>query len=108
MLQPICNKNDVQLTILQAYYADQTYSIWGSVSKDNRQNPEEFKGISGSHQDNADHHSSINIFNRFLLDVLRGQLLFKNKLGQYRPRKLKKEVIKQSIESLYNYSLNNY
>jgi transposase len=82
--------------------------VCGCVSKENRQCQEEFKCINCSHADNADHNSSLNIFNRFHLDVLRGQLLFKDKLGQFRPRKLKKEVIKQSIESYCFLGLNNY
>ena len=103
MLQSICNKKGVQLTLVQAHYTSQTCPKCGCISRENRACQEEFKCVNCGHQDNADHNSSINIFNRFDADVLRRELLFKDKLGQFRPKKLKKEVIKQSVESYHNY-----
>lgn len=97
ILQSICDKNNVQLTLVHAHYTSQTCPKCNFVSRENRKTQEIFQCVNCGHKDNADHNSSINIFNRFHVDVLREKLLYKNKYGCYEPKILKKEIIKESI-----------
>lgn len=102
ILSSICQKKDIQLSIVQPHYTSQTCPICGHISKENRQSQEQFKCVECGHEDNADHNSAINIFNRLSIDVLRTSLL-KEVDGTYIPRMLKKEMIKTTIEKFYNY-----
>lgn len=103
ILQSICNKKKIQLSIVHSHYTSQTCSICGYIDKGNRQSQELFKCLNCGHADNADHNSSINIYNRVHMNVLCDKLLTINKLGLFEPKVLKKEVIKDTlIECLYN------
>jgi transposase len=102
MFQSICNKNDVQLTLVQSHYTSQTCSNCGHVSRDNRQCQEKFICVNCGHSLNADHNAALNIFNRFDSNVLRRELLYQDKLGQYRPKVLKKEFKTKTLSNSRN------
>ena len=52
-------------------YTSQQCPICGCISRDNRPRQEDFKCVHCDHEDNADRNAAINIYLRYVLDVLR-------------------------------------
>ena len=99
IMEGICYKNNMTLSLVHPHYTSKQCAKCGCIHDDNRKNQEEFECVNCGHKTGADVNSPENIGNRVILDVLRVQLLNKNKLGELRPKKLSKDKIKEIVES---------
>ena len=99
IIEGICYKNGMTLSIVHPHYTSKQCPKCGHIHDDNRKTQEEFECVNCGHKDGADKNSPVNIKNRVFLDVLRLALLNKNKLGELRPKKMSKDKIKEVIES---------
>ena len=97
-IKGIAYKQGIVVTFVQPHYTSQTCRECGSITKSNRKTQEVFSCCSTL---NADLNSSYNIEDRVLNIELKSALLKKNKLGELKPKKLRKEVIKDIVGSAY-------
>jgi len=101
-IKGIAYRHGITVTFVQAHYTSKGCSRCGCVSDENRKSQEVFKCISCGLEINADYNAALNIKNRVVGDVLRHKLLKRNKFQEFEPRLLKKEVIKELVET-HNY-----
>lgn len=101
IIKRIANKHDIQVTFVQSHYTSQTCKC-GHISKNNRKTQEIFKCESCGRELNADMNAASNIEDRLALDVLRSSLLSKDKDGNFKPKKLRKEIIKSILCNFYS------
>jgi IS605 OrfB family transposase len=64
-----CKEKGIKTTLVNPAYTSQTCPKCGCVDKANRPNQETFKCINCGHEDNADHNASINIMNKYLVNL---------------------------------------
>jgi IS605 OrfB family transposase len=93
----IAYKQGVSVSFVHPHYTSQQCDCCGHISRENRVLQEEFKCVECGNGMNADTHAAINIENRCSIDVLRDSLLTKNKLGEYVPKVLSKDKIKETL-----------
>ena len=101
-IENIAHNHGFSISFVQPEYSSQTCCICGHISKENRQNQEEFCCVLCNHQDNADQNSSKNLQYRIISDVLRKSLLEMNDYNEWRPKKsLTRDFIRASIFNSY-------
>lgn len=99
IVKGIAYKQGVSVSFVHPHYTSQQCDCCGHISRENRILQEEFKCVECGNSMNADTHAAINIENRCSIDVLRDSLLTKNKLGEYVPKVLSKDRIKETLLS---------
>ena len=92
-------KLGIRVHITPSQYTSQQCPICGCIDKENRKTQESFVCVNCGHSDNADHNASINIKNRFTVNVLRNQLHKQDKYGRLIPYLTNKFVIKKILEN---------
>ena len=94
-------KRGIRVHITSPRYTSQTCPKCGNVDKNNRKSQEEFECTECGYKQNADFNASVNIKNRYTLDVLKFKLHNFDEFQRLIPKKLGKNKIKQILE---NYS----
>ena len=94
----IGEKLGIRIHITHSAYSSQQCPECGHIDRENRKTQEEFKCTKCEHEDNADHNASVNLRNRFLLDVLRESLHSKDAFGRLRPKKMSKFKLRSILE----------
>ena len=92
-------KRGIRIHITSPRYTSQTCPVCGCIDKENRKSQEEFECIECGYKQNADFNASINIKNRFTLDVLMVKLHNLDEFQRLIPKKLGKNKIKEIIEN---------
>jgi putative transposase len=90
-------KRGIRIHLTNPAYTSQTCSKCGYIDRENRKIQEIFLCIDCQHSLNADLNASINIMNRFSLDVLRNKLHNYDEYKRLVPKIMKKELIKDII-----------
>ena len=103
-LENMCRNQKISISFVQPEFSSQTCYVCGHISKENRQNQEEFICVSCGNKDDADINSSKNLQYRIVSDVLSGSLLENNEFNEWRPKKsfISKEFIRKSISNSYS------
>ena len=99
MTEHIARNYDIGVSTVQSCYTSKMCPICGCIEDENRPNQETFECIECGHLSNADFNASINIRNRVVEAVLRDKLLSKLDNGTYKPKKLKREKVKEILLS---------
>ena len=105
-VEHIARKYGIALSTVQASYTSKMCPICGCIADENRPNQETFDCVECGHKDNADVNAAVNIRNRVLVTVLRDSLLKRLDNGAYKPKKLKKEKVKDVLLSFRRSLLN--
>ena len=92
-------KRGIRVHITSPRYTSQTCPVCGCVDSENRKSQEEFECIECGYKQNADFNASVNIRNRYTLDVLKFKLHKFDEFGRLFPKKLGKNKIKEIIEN---------
>lgn len=92
-----CEKHGIRVHLTSPCYSSQQCPKCGSIHKENRKNQEEFECVECSHKSNADLNASINLKNRFSLDVLKEKLHNQDEFKRLVPKMMKKEEIKKIL-----------
>ena len=96
-------KRGIKVHITPSQYTSQMCPVCGTIDRENRPDQETFECINCGHTDNADHNASVNIKNRYSLDVLRNSKLHKiDKFGRLVPNLSNKFFIKNLLDGVYN------
>jgi len=103
IIKNIAYRHGLTVTFIQAHYTSKACSQCGYVSDENRKTQESFLCVECGYENNADRNAAINIQNRVVEDVLRSKLLKYNKFQELVPLKMKKEDLKELLET-HNYS----
>ena len=98
-VEHIARKYDIAVSTVHASYTSKMCPVCGCIEDENRPTQEEFSCIECGHEDNADVNAAINIKNRVAVTVLRDKLLKQLDNGAFEPRKLKREKVKEMLES---------
>ena len=98
-VEHIARKYDIAVSTVHASYTSKMCPVCGCIEDENRPTQEEFSCIECGHEDNADVNAAINIRNRVTVTVLRDRLLKQLDNGAFEPRKLKREKVKEVLES---------
>ncbi|MFH1218270.1 MAG: zinc ribbon domain-containing protein [Candidatus Peregrinibacteria bacterium] len=98
IVRSIAYKQGVCVSFVHPHFTSQECDC-GHISRNNRKTQEEFICEKCGTEENADSHSAGTIEKRLSEDVLRDRLLIKNKIGEYEPRRLSKDVIKSILLS---------
>lgn len=98
-VEHIARKYNIAVSTVQASYTSKMCPICGCIEDENRPNQETFKCIECGHKDNADFNAAINIKNRVCEAVLRNALLKQLDNGAFKPKKLKREKVKEVLLS---------
>ena len=94
----IARKYGIAVSKVHAYYTSKMCPICGCIDDNNRQTQEVFECVECGHKDNADHNAAINIKNRVTETVFL-TLLKQLDNKAYEPKSLKKELVKEVLES---------
>ena len=70
-LKSQAEKMGIRVHLTPSHYTSQQCSVCGHIDRDNRPTQEKFECKNCGHADNADHNASVNIKNRYTLEVLR-------------------------------------
>ena len=92
-------KLGIRVHLTPSQYTSQQCPVCGCIDRDNRLTQESFVCVHCGHTDNADHNASINIKNRFFVNVLRNQLHKQDEYGRLVPYSTNKFVIKRILEN---------
>ena len=92
-------KRGIRVHITSPRYTSQTCPNCGCIDKENRKSQEEFECIECGYKQNADFNASVNIKNRYTLDVLKFKLHNFDEFQRLIPKKLRKNKIKEIIEN---------
>ena len=98
-LKEQAEKLGIRVHITPSQYTSQQCPICGCIDKDNRKTQESFVCTNCGHSDNADHNASINIKNRFTVNVLRKQLHKQDEYSRLLPYLTNKYSIKRILEN---------
>ena len=98
-VEHIARKYDIAVSTVHASYTSKMCPICGCIEDENRSTQEDFSCIECGHENNADVNAAINIKNRVTVTVLRDRLLKQLDNGAFEPRKLKREKVKEVLES---------
>jgi transposase len=98
-VEHIARKYDIAVSTVHASYTSKMCPVCGCIEDENRPTQEEFFCIECGHEDNADVNAAINIRNRVAVTVLRNKLLKQLDNGAFEPKKLKREKVKEVLES---------
>ena len=100
----IAHKHGLSVSIVQPEFTSQECPDCHYIDKLNRKTQEVFKCMQCSYEANADSNSAVNIENRVQQDVLAGETLTRNNVGEFRPKKFSHKRLKEIILS-YSYNL---
>ena len=92
-------KYDIAVSTVQASYTSKMCPVCGCIEDENRSNQETFECIECGHKNNADFNAAKNIRNRVLVTVLQESLLKQLDNGAFKPKKLKREKVKEALLS---------
>lgn len=98
-IEHIARKYDIAVSTVHASYTSKMCPICGCIEDENRPNQETFQCVECGHEDNADVNAAINIRNRVGEAVLAEKLLTKLDNGAYKPKKLEREKVKETLLS---------
>lgn len=98
-VEHIARKYDIAVSTVHASYTSKMCPVCGCIEDENRPTQEEFSCIECGHENNADVNAAINIRNRVAVTVLRNKLLKQLDNGAFEPKKLKREKVKEVLES---------
>lgn len=98
-VEHIARKYDIAVSTVHASYTSKMCPVCGCIEDENRPAQEEFSCIECGHENNADVNAAINIKNRVCEAVLRDKLLKQLDNGAFEPKKLKREKVKEVLES---------
>jgi putative transposase len=98
-VEHIARKYGIAVSTVHASYTSKMCPVCGCIEDENRPTQEEFSCIECGHEDNADVNAAINIKNRVSEAVLRNRLLKQLDNGAFEPKKLKREKVKEVLES---------
>ena len=98
-LKEQAEKLGIRVHITPSQYTSQQCPVCGCIDKENRKTRESFVCTHCGHADNADHNASINIKNRFTVNVLWNQLHKQDEYGRLLPYSSNKVVIKKILEN---------
>lgn len=98
-VEHIARKYNIAVSTVHASYTSKMCPVCGCIEDENRPTQEEFSCIECGHEDNADVNAAINIKNRVGEAVLRNKLLKQLDNGAFEPKKLKREKVKEVLES---------
>ena len=98
-LKEQAEKLGIRVHLTPSQYTSQQCPICGCIDKENRLTQESFVCTNCGHADNADHNASINIKNRFTVNVLRNQLHKQDEYGRLVPYITNKYSIKKILEN---------
>ena len=103
-LKSQAEKIGIRVHLTPSHYTSQQCSICGYIDKANRPSQEKFECKNCGHVDNADHNASINIKNRFSLEVLRKskQIHSFDEYGRMIPCSKNKTIIKKVLLSVFD------
>lgn len=95
----IAKNYDIGVSFVHACYTSKMCPVCGCIEDENRPDQEHFSCVECGHEDNADVNAAKNIRDRVLVTVLRDALLKKQESGIYRPKRLKRESVKKTLQS---------
>ena len=97
-------KMGIRVHITPSQYTSQQCPVCGHIDKDNRPTQEKFECQNCGHADNADHNASVNIKNRFTLEVLRKSKKIHSfdEYGRMLPYSKNKTTIKKVLLSVFD------
>ena len=98
-LKEQAEKLGIRVHITPSQYTSQQCPVCGCIDKENRKTQESFVCTNCGHADNADHNASINIKNRFSVNVLQNQLHKQDIYGRLIPYLTNKYSIKRILEN---------
>ncbi len=98
-VEHIARKYNIAVSTVQASYTSKMCPVCGCIEDENRPNQETFECIECGYKDNADFNAAKNIRNRVLVTVLRESLLKQLDNGAFKPKKLKREKVKEVLLS---------
>lgn len=98
-VEHIARKYDIAVSTVHSSYTSKMCPICGCIEDENRPSQETFECIECGHKDNADFNAAKNIRNRVLVTVLRETLLKQLDNGAFKPKKLKRERVKEVLLS---------
>ena len=98
-VEHIARKYDIAVSTVHSSYTSKMCPICGCIEDENRPNQETFKCVECGYETNADLNAANNIKNRVVLTVLRDMLLKQLDNGAYKPKKLKREKVKEVLLS---------
>ena len=98
-VEHIARKYDIAVSTVHPSYTSKMCPVCGCIEDENRPTQEGFSCIECGHEDNADVNAAINIRNRVAVTVLRNKLLKQLDNGVFEPKKLKREKVKEVLES---------
>ena len=98
-VEHIARKYDIAVSTVQASYTSKMCPMCGCIEDENRPNQETFECIECGYKDNADFNAAKNIRNRVFVTVLRESLLKQLDNGAFKPKKLKREKVKEVLLS---------
>ena len=98
-VEHIARKYDIAVSTVQPSYTSKMCPICGCIDDGNRPNQETFKCIECGYEANADFNAANNIKNRVSITVLCNSLLKQLDNGAYKPKKLKREKVKEVLLS---------
>lgn len=100
-LKEQAEKLGIRVHLTPSQYTSQQCPICGCIDKENRKTQESFVCVNCGHSDNADHNASINIKNRFSVNVLRNQLHKQDEYGRLIPYSSNKYSIKRILKNCF-------
>ena len=103
-LKSQAEKMGIRVHLTPSHYTSQQCPECGHIDKANRPTQEKFECQNCGHADNADHNASVNIKNRFTLEVLRKskQIHSFDEYGRMIPCSKNKTIIKQVLLSVFD------
>lgn len=100
IVKGICKKLGVRLTLIPSHYTSQWCFDCGHIDKANRTTQETFQCVCCNATANADFHSSRAILRIGSSDVLKSNMLVRDKSSDWIPKKLSKGFIRKQLEEI--------
>ena len=103
-LKSQAEKMGIRVHLTPSHYTSQQCHVCGYIDKANRTTQEKFECKNCGHADNADHNASVNIKNRYTLDVLRESKKIHSfdEYGRMIPCSKNKTIIKKVLLSVFD------
>ena len=103
-LKSQAEKIGIRVHLTPSHYTSQQCPVCGHIDRANRTTQEKFECKKCGHADNADHNASVNIKNRYSLDVLKKSKKIHSfdEYGRMIPCSKNKTVIKQVLLSVFD------
>ena len=103
-LKSQAEKMGIRVHLTLSHYTSQQCPVCGHIDRANRPTQEKFECKNCGHADNADHNASVNIKNRFTVNVLRESKKIHSfdEYGRMIPYSKNKTIIKQVLLSVFD------